>query len=318
MEKIKKYWIWIAIVVFGVIVFLPPIIHPEDLLIINNDTYNHLQTFKHLDRVSYLGQQIIGYPVNWINSWTGIGKDVLFMWINFGVIFLSGIVCGSLVYIISKSKLGAVLTGIIMTFGLGSTMHLFWSGTIFNVIEFLIILPVVIILVYKIAKTRNKWWFISGISFCVLMFFFHPSLGSGINLIGTEKENPELIIPTIRWIPEFFGIANVLLLIGIIWFYKKEENSDIGKFAVMILLTTLGIFSGIIAMTNITPFPSRAAINTCILFAIVMCIGLATVINRNNKKITYGAISLVVIGIIPNLVNWFTYTSFYDPMRGAY
>jgi hypothetical protein len=60
MNKIKKYWIVLFFVLFGVIVFLPPVIHGNELLVINNDTAAHIEAIEDGSDSFYAGRTWIG------------------------------------------------------------------------------------------------------------------------------------------------------------------------------------------------------------------------------------------------------------------
>jgi hypothetical protein len=111
---------------------------------------------------------------------TGIKIQTLFMWFNYAVIFISGLLVGLLVYRLTQSKEAGILSMAVITFGSGGTMHLFWSGTAFNIIEFLVILPILLILLHFMINEKKLKWLVGIIPVGLLMFFFHPSLGTGI------------------------------------------------------------------------------------------------------------------------------------------
>jgi len=354
MKKIREYkFLAIAMLVLAVVIALPPLLHKETCLIINNDTAVHLATFEALKSGEasflYLGQAITGYALVGIEKVIGISIQTSFMWFNFLALFLSGLAVATIVMMVTKSKLASTLSAFIITFGVGSTMHLFLSGTIFNIIEMLILLPVLIILVYKMFQGKNIKWLYAIIPLAIFMFFFHPSLGQGISFLANEVPAPvptpvpnpgevtnssilpipitptpyfEAIINPIALLAIFFGISNLAVLV-LCWiaFHARTNREKVG----MGIKTTLGtllalsILLTILTFTGATPFSSRMAINLCLVLGLLLCLFVGIALKYNQSRLAKtSVISLVIVGMMPNLVNWFTWTSFYNPERGAY
>lgn len=328
------------IILFAVIIFFPPIAHESHLQVINNDTANHLMVFEKIKNnnpsFNYLGQAVVGYPLVYIEKFTGINIKTLFMWTNYIVMFLGGITIAALVIIISRSWLGGMLSAILIVFGIGSTQHLFWSGTTFNIQNFLIIFPLLLISIYMYVKSKKHWWIPIIISISTLMFFYHPSLGIGIRFLGTAPDMPsasietratqfnEGIISPIISIPIFFGISNILLLIYCIYIkdkFRTVKEKLIGMEYKVIIYIVCGLTLGMLALSTFhsSIFSSRMAINGCLALGIFLCLCIGTALSKIKKKIAIvPIILLVIISVLPNLINWFTQASLYNPERGMY
>jgi hypothetical protein len=336
-----KRWYWLLFIVFAVIVLLPPVMHGDKLLVINNDTANHIAAFEAIKsgepHFAYLGQRVTGYTLVWLEDITRIDLQVLFMWFNYLVVLLGGLAVAALVIIITKSWLGGILSAVIITLGIGSTQHLFWSGTTFNLQSYIILLPLWLIAVYRFVRSKNYWWVTGIIGLGTLMFFWHPSLGTGLEYLGqapaqqapsltplpTPSPMPtpysETVISPALSIPLFFGLTNIVLL-TLCAFIVNKNKIKIDN-SIKIVIGIIGI--GAITMLGLstfysTVFSSRMAINACLLLGLFLCIGMGTALNNSTKLAKASIIGLIIVGTVPNLINWFTWTSFYNPVRGAY
>lgn len=314
----KKIAIIFTLVLFGVIIFLSPALHKETYLVINNDTAAHLSMFEAMKNGStdslYLGQTITGYALIWLEKVTGVSLQTSFMWFNFAALFFSGVSVAVMVTFITKNKLAGALSALIIVFGIGSTMHLFYSGTIFNVIEVLIILPVLLVLVYIAVKSRKVKWVFVIVPVAVLAFFFHPSLGEGILRPLENVQTLENVISPITTLALFFGISNLaILVICAIGFITRKNKEKIGielKVTFAILLT-LVIGLAVLAFSGVTPFSSRLAINFCLVLGIFLCLFIGITLRNNQTKVVLASVvSLALVGIVPNLIIWLSFPSY--------
>lgn len=318
----KKYS-WLFLIIFTVVVLLPLFLHGDKLLVINNDTANHLAVFESIKRGNphflYWGQEVIGYSLVGLEQITGIRIPTLFMWFNFIILLIGGLTIAALVILITKSWLGGMLSAVVIVF-LGATQHLFWSGTIFNIIEYLILLPVMLIAFFFASKKGTMKMalpVLAGIG--VLMFFFHPSLGEGIKYILKPAINTEATIGPVNASLLFFGIINLALFIPCwIGIKSKEGKTEIRAKAVFGIITGLFLVMLLLGTLGLTSFSSRLIINAFILLGMALCICIGVAMNSKSRIVKGTIITMVTIGAIPSLINWFTWTSFYNPTRGAF
>lgn len=122
----------------------------------------------------YFGQALVGYPMRWISDWTGASLEVLFLWFSFIMMATVGVV----LYIVISSLvnrtagLAVVLLAMFCSMGI---MVLFHTGTIFNIINMWIILPIA--LYFVVMWTIHRGWqnALAAILFCTLFSVFHPT-----------------------------------------------------------------------------------------------------------------------------------------------
>jgi len=320
----KKYWNWLFILIFAIVILLPPILHGNKLLIINNDTANHLAAFESIKnaspRFAYLGQEIVGYGLVWIEDIAGINLPTLFMWFNFLAMLVGGLAIAALVIVTTRSWLGGILSAWLIVFGIGSTQHLFWSGTVFNLIEYLILLPLLLIaLYYASKKTTIKFALPALVIIATCALLFHPSLISGVKYLFKDYAISEVAINPIVGLLLFFGTTNVVLLIPCwLGLKNKESKIELQTKVVFGVLLALGIGMLLAASFNLTPFSSRAIINAFLLFGIALCIYVGIAMKSKSRLIKGSIVALITIGTIPSLITWLTQISLYNPMRGVY
>jgi len=322
----KKHWLWLFLIVLAVVVLLPPILHGADLKILNNDTAAHLAAFESIKNGNphflYFGQKVVGYSLVGIESVTGIDLASLFMWFNFLAFLLCGVAVGALVSVITKSKFGGALSALLILFGIGSTQHLFWSGTVFNLIEFLILLPLLLLVFYILVKKKTSMIIAAPVLLVIgiVMFFFHPSFIGGIKYLFSDFGiHIESVINPIVALLTFFGITN-LILFAPCWLgvKSKEEKTEVTTKIVFGVVLSLATIMLLLAVFALTPFSSRMIINAFLLLGIVLCIYIGEAMKSESRIVKGSIVGLVAVAILPNLINWFTWTSFYNPMRGAY
>ncbi len=314
----KNKYVVLILIAFAVVVFLPPLLHEQTYLAINNDTAAHLLVFEAMKNGGanflYLGQALTGYALIAMEKVTRIEMNVLFMWFNFAVLLIAGIVGAIMVVLITKSKLAGAITPFVIVFGIGSTMHLFYSGTIFNIIEVSIIFPILITLLYTMINERKAKWLVAIVPISLLLFFFHPSLGEGVTRLFRNYPNPEAVINPIAALALFFGSANIALAIlcGIAFHIRNnKEKTGVGIKIVMAILLVLAVLLAVLAFTGATPFSSRMAINLCLILGLALCIYIGVVLKRNGSKLaTALIISLAVVGIMPNLITWLSFPNY--------
>jgi hypothetical protein len=319
---INNKWSILFILIIGIIVFLPIMINGNNFLIINNDTAAHLKVFESMKiqdtNTLYFGQKITGYFLIFLEDITGVNIQILFMIFNFTCLFISGLIIMLMVYLLTKNKMASLISLPLIIFGIGSTQHLFKSGTIFNLIEYLILLPILIITINYAFTKRNIISLITIIILGILIYAFHTSVFS-INYIGNVLPNMEGKIGVIESLLNLLGFSNIIGILLCIYLCFKNRYIDIRNFVIVCTLTFVSAIMYILDIISITPFSSRLAINASLLIGITFCIWIGMTLKNNYGRVsTCLVITLVAIGIVPNLINWFGWISLYNPNRGSF
>jgi len=329
IKNVKKYRHFIfAMLGLVIIVVLPPLLHKETYLVINNDTTAHLIVFDAMKSGTasylYLGQTLAGWLMIRLERIAGTDIPTLFMWFNFAVLWLSGLSVAIMTNYITKSQLAGIISAPVVIFGTGATMHLFGSGTIFNIIEVLILLPILIVLIYKTFQSRKIQWLGAVIPWSVFMFFFHPSLGKrGITLIGKTATSSlttdgivippyiETVIDPITLLLVFFGISNLVALGFCIFGYYRRKNKEGIQLATKVvvgMLIILIIFFGVLTYTEATSFSSRTAFNTTLMLGLLLTLMIGIMLEYSQSRLAkVTVVSLVTGGTMPNLIQWLSF-----------
>ena len=193
MNKSKLLTI-VGLLLFCIVVFLPPLIHGYVYPNIGDDTAGHLAVFDSMQRglvnpqVQYLGYVMVGYPLGFVSSLVGVDIDVLFLWFTYGVLALTGVV----IYLV-MSKLVGRLTGwlalLIVLFCTQGLLFQFYFGQIFNLINVGLIFPLLLYFTTKYLVDGKRSQLILVFLLVGLFSSFHTSgiylpAISGVALLG--------------------------------------------------------------------------------------------------------------------------------------
>jgi hypothetical protein len=239
----KKLYVILAIIIFASIIFVPPITKDYDYPVLGQDAAWHLMVFDNIKigqpiptcmdvtgEVRYFSYYIVGYPLDLIHNITGITKNTLFLWFNFASLFVMGV---SLLFIFSKlfNIYIGILALVIPIFTSFSTLLLYYSGAIFDVINIGIILPFICYFVVKALFTGKKLHWICSIILGLVFVSFHST---GVYL-------PFIIIAgvvayvaykkiTKQKINKWFLISSAIstLLIGALFIVSNKQLTDLG------------------------------------------------------------------------------------------
>lgn len=291
----------------ALIVLLPPILHKDAYIVLNNDTLAHLEAFERLKYGGeglYLGQTITGKVLVWWESFTGMSLATSFMWFNYISLYLAGVCVALMVWQLTRNKVISVVALPLTIFGCYSVLHLFYCGTIYNIIGVMIILPLSIIgaqAVYRKYKLCGLVLFV--IPCAVFAWYFHPALGSGITWSSNISEG---VINPLEAMVTYFGIFNMVILAVCIGYYvDKKFQSDKYQKGIIIFLLITTIASFIIAYIGATPYSSRVVINAFIFIALMMYVLMGIISKYDTSKLPVLGVSiLAVLAIMPSLINW--------------
>jgi len=286
---------------------------------INNDGYNHWLVFEAIKtgnaQFLYFGQMITGYSLVWIEKITGINLITSLMWFSYFTLVIGGIICMILITNVTKSRLAGILSAFVMTFGTGAVVHLFWSGTVFNLVEMIILFPFALLMIFNFTMKKtwiNSIWMILSIS---ILLIYHPTFGiqtassmgniiqpmqsplrTNFDMIKEGYQNP---LFTLFYM---IGIANftaLIICVKSLW----EKKLPISTGVIFWICSNFAIIFGALAFTGWTAFSPRLAMNFAIVINLITCL-LAGIVIRERLKSSWIVITLLIVGIMPNLVMW--------------
>jgi len=147
-EKAHKVLGPLLIAVFVVVIILPLLIYGYVYPTAGDDSAQHLLV---IDAVSkgeavnflYWGQAIVAYPIRFLSKWTEVSTDNLFLWFNYLALIAVGI---TFYFVLSRlvNRWAGLLAVPITIFCTHSILRQFYFGTIFNIINMYVILPLAI------------------------------------------------------------------------------------------------------------------------------------------------------------------------------
>ena len=311
--KSHKFIIVICLLIFGAIIISPPLAYNYIYPNASDDTAHHLQfidNVKNGERVSgmYWGQYIVAYPIIWLNEWTGVSIDTLFMWFNFITLILIGIV----LFFVVKSMIGWV-AGLVslafLMFCVPSVLVIFGNGEIYDLITLGILMPLFIVCVAKSIIKRKWWLFGIAAGLFVLCVGFH-SMG----IIAGDTQDILNDLPSVSWF--FIGMIGIptiifiLLMAGGIIAYRKEIKINKEIKIELILFGILAVVLIIGTFTNITNYGDRFGMELPFVlgFMGVLLFGVLWK-NENARKLLMFSGLIVVVGIIPMLTGYLSPSS---------
>ena len=141
----KNILVSVCILVYSLIILLPPIVHGYIYPNMGDDFATHTGYLKYdnLFNLNYLGYAYVGYPLKLIESISGIEMVVLFFWFNYAVLILVGLVSYFVLTSLIDYKAGLLSLAIPFMCSMGLISQ-FDFGMIFDMINVGIILPLTI------------------------------------------------------------------------------------------------------------------------------------------------------------------------------
>ncbi len=170
----------VCLVLFCVVVMLPPIIHGYVYPNVGDDTAENLLVFDILKAGEtpssqfILSYKIVGYPIIYVSNLTGLSTDSLFLWFNYVALALIGI---TIYFVMSRLMTRRVgwLALVITLFCAQGILFQFYYGQIFNAINVGIILPLLLFFVVRYLRQGKPYQFVLALLLGGLFSSFHTS-----------------------------------------------------------------------------------------------------------------------------------------------
>lgn len=318
----KKYIILAVLLVYTVIIFLPPLMHSYVYPNNGDDTAFHLIYFDTIASgekamAMYLGRDMVGFPLVWINQWTGVSIDALFLWFNFVCLWLIGIAVFVLISRCIDWKAGLLAIPIVV-FCTPATLGLFDTGAIFDLATVAVIVPLLLWCGVRLVVSRKLYWAIPTAVLGFLSVALHTMRALNITLgIGDVAIEPPMLAEPAPSIVDFslvlLGyVVALLLLVVVIGLAYRCRNVVVGKDA-MVLIGGMGVMiagMSVLAFTDIVTWAQRIAIDLAIVVAIFASCLLGVVLNKVKKELVTLAVCVFVIaGSLPIMTTYFQYNS---------
>lgn len=170
---------FLGILVYCVIIILPPIIHGYVYPNLGDDSGVQLGAMEALrsgdmSGFGYLGSLLVGIVIVWVSNSTNIGMSTLFLWFSFLSLVVAGIV---LYFVMSRliNRKSGWLALILAIFCAQSVLFQFYFGQIFNLINIAIILPLLLYFTVRYLIEKKLYQLVLVIILCGLFGSFHVS-----------------------------------------------------------------------------------------------------------------------------------------------
>jgi len=309
----KKYIIAIILLVYTLIIFLPPIVHGYVYPNNGDDAAFHLIYFDRMpanDNMlsNYMGQDMIGEMLLAINEITRFSMDTMYLWFNFIVLWLVGISCFALVAMGIGWKAGLATIPVVM-FMTPSTLNLFDTGAIFDLATVGVIAPLFLLSVVMYVRSRNWVWGVPALLLLVFSVVFHSMVISAIWGATNLEPNPSLS----EFIATVLGyLVTLTFFASIFVFIYKPSLFKLNK-KVFVLLSGLGgltVLLTVITFGNFTSYSYRFAIDLAIIMSLLASCLLGMIIRTVNKNVVMVLVcAMVIVGSIPVVSAYCQYNS---------
>ncbi len=318
---IHKNLLIISLIVYTLIIFLPPLLYGYVYPVSGGDYIYHLQRIQTIaagghPEVVYWGDYIVGYPLIWLSK-LGLSIGKSFLWFHFLMLWLVGVSW----YLLLASLFGRTigLTSFLIMFASPSIWNLYDTGALYDLMTVGIILPLLLVCIVKLIQKRYQYTLyviillLLGVTLhSIGIFTVQPGIANNIipsESIATLGSNKwQLAAPT-HSILSIIGIPILILLSALLgWYIKVCKKIKLSKEVV----ATLFVLSGIImvflplSFVNITGFSMRFAIDLAIIVSILTMCLTGLFLSRVKDNATVLLVSCAIFtGGIPVLLTYF-------------
>lgn len=319
-SKKKRYIVLMVMILYTLIIMLPPLVHGYVYPNNGDDSSVHLVFFDAYKNgtiginglaSAYWGR-LIGCPIVWINKHFGISIDSQFLWFNYIVLWLVGISVFILLANVVDWKVGLLAIPMVM-FCTPSMLNLFDTGAIFDLLTVGVVLPLAMLcFVYSIIG-KKLYWIIPTVIMMGLAIVIHSMV---IFKMHTTAIEPSPSIP--EFLSVFLGIPILMVLLAVLAIvavqYKdikleQKEKILLAVFSILVLAIIPLSFS------DITAWATRFTIELAIVLSIFATLLLGVVLKRSNQRaMTVIAIIFVLGCSMPMLTAYCKYNSAVKPV----
>lgn len=307
-----------VLVAYTLIIFLPPLVHGYVYPNNGDDTAFHLRYFDAIANggnatSQYLGQNIVGYPLVWVSNLIGVCIDALFLWFNFLVLWLVGIMAFVLVAKFVDWRLGLLAVPMVM-FMTPSTLNLYDTGAVYDLATVGVILPIVLYCVVKLWITK-KWYWLPPLLLALVMVVVVHTI---VLWYAVRSATAERQIPTpLEFANVFLGYGVVLmLLVAVLWmFQSKSLKIDRQAKVLLVCLSAFVLPMCVLVFTGFTGWSLRIALDVSIVFPILVACLLGVVLRGNKSRLVWGIVcAFVVLASLPIASAYVRYNSAVKPL----
>jgi hypothetical protein len=256
----------------------------------------------------YIGQYAVGYPIVWLNSWTGISIDTIFLWFNFLVLLFIGYAVFYVIGSIMDWWTGIVALLLVM-FCIPSTFVMFNNGTIYDLATVGVLYPLLLLFVVKSVATRRWFWLSLAVIFTIICVGFHS--------VSVFYRSQDLVYETVPPFASLFlafmGVLTTVFLVFCIIslvFNRHKIILERRQLTLVVLVVGTVIALGITAFTGVTYFSTRVALDLSMVMAMLSAVLFGIMVKYEKEKYVAGIlVFVVVIGSVFGIGNYCNYNS---------
>jgi hypothetical protein len=303
----------LSLVVFGAIIFLPPIIKGYVYPSIGDDTAAHMnilewvgwfapENTEPVELIRYSAYYIVGYPMDVVSHVFNLDKDTLFLWFNYLALFGVGVT----LFFIFKNLMGlraGLLALFVPVFTSYSILLLFYSGVIFEIINVSIILPWACYMGIKFLLHKKKRYLVGATGFFSLFAVFH-STGIYLIFIIVGCFIAYIIYRMAKRQPVYtrgYTLATVAYGIFVIFFFLF--NPIMPRLYELLLLPSEGVAGFTLLIASLLHYMSYLLL-VVLIISVALLVGKYKQINKAEKLtvLTFGILAVIMLPAI--LFGW--------------
>jgi hypothetical protein len=309
----RKIIIISILIIFTLVIFLPPVVHQYVYPNNGDDAGNHLTYIKKLangenPQYIYYGQYVVAKMIIWLNNVTYISINNLFLWFNYFLLWLIGMVI-YLIAVLFSDWLLALMVFPIMVFIQPSVLNIFDDGSIFDLMTIALFVPIGFVVFTRVV-TGNKWMRLGfGLLTLAIVGVTFGVHASAIFIVDIARKVDGMPVPTIiQFASIYLGVGCVIYCLFLVYIYFKEFSTL--KFsktlkALLAVACILAIGLAVLTFTSLTIISLRFAVNLAILLAFIISI-LTVVVLKQGKTVNLRWITLGIVLLlsIPNFITF--------------
>lgn len=233
MKFIKEHKIALIILLaINILLTIPILVKGYIYPIAATDILRHTTTISQMEfgkpmpEMLYIGQAIIGYPLNYISKLSGIDLIPLLIILNILAIIASGLTIYLILSKLVNKKTGILSILIVLLCSQGLITY-FSFGTLFGIISMGILLPLTFYYFIKYAINPNKKYAISLCFLLILSSIFHTSgiyILLSLSIISIIYLTYLLIKKEYKTIINYTTIPGIVLIISAIGIFTLSRT----------------------------------------------------------------------------------------------
>lgn len=305
----KNKTVIIGLLIFVIIILLPPLIHGYAYPNGGDDAAYHLNYFDSLETdnpqdMLYLSRYLVGWTLVGISNLFNISIDYLYVWFSYILLASIGLCVFWIITKLTNWKAGLISLPIVL-FSSHSILYMFDSGTIYGLMTFGIFYPIGVLLLKRYFDTKSKKYLAIIPLYIVFVFMMHSVSFFMAKDVYIDPVTNYIIPSFVEDISfsyvlnRFFGLGAIIIILvsSIIIVNKKQEFNKVDKVFIAGNLMMFVIL-GVLSFSQITSYSTRFSMILGSVIAMFSAYLFGKVI-MNNKALMYSIICVILFTSYP-------------------